>query len=871
MKSEQKKLSQKIKYYHILILGCILSPLIFINSNYVNNQRAEDKLYKEKSRLFDKIISSRYLEEDKEKEKESSTSDKVNEVCNKGSDELKSYYKSGNLGDIELDEGGIECKEKDKDYMKAIISILKSKLKGEDEEGEDNDENNSNDGRRILNEEEKKEEEGEDDDLTNNLIIYGKHLLPILIFLVVAILCIPGWLMCCFCCCCNCCCCCCCKKSCCRIPCFVITYALYALVVAVCVYGLSQSNHIFVGLADTECSILRFFGELIDGESKETKPKWAGMSGIQNILDDLDLTLNNIKTNSLNELNTKIDNLDDENGPKKEFLAQLKTAHQKFFTDSNENEYISYYSKVITFPDSTNGKYVLDIIDNFGKYDEDSNAGIPANSLIWMWVEEYKLVAENADKELTNSKNDFNNILDTNFDEFNKALGEGKDTIGDIKGSIDDIYSQVTGIIADNSKTIDEYGKLGIKAVFGILALINIAIAAFMLLLCFCSGKCCTKCCCCRCICKLFTHLLWNILALLMIIIFLVGSLFTLIGKVGSDAMSIISYIVSEDNIGEGGDNVLVDRLGENKKYLTRCLIYNGSLESELNMEEVLDSLKGIDDAEKQIEDAKKKFEEKKQMVTYNYYIGHLYNITEKLKSELPFGFKLYSGDQDDSRKYLEYNFILDQINDYSQSHSKNEKWDISCNSELTCSSTFTGTACYNPWKCRPSEKSWTNEDSNIKLNAEIISGIMDAIDKANNLTIENGGYKKKLDDLSHFYEDFLNGYIGALEIANNTIKQVKNTIKEYTGEDGGIFSFINCGFVKTNLKIILKYLKESLGGDVYTIGICLILVGCSLALSISFTILLIVVINTDIDNNKKKNNIPDYALNSGGRVIQYK
>ena len=350
MKSELKKMSQKIKYYHILILGLILLPLIIINSNYVNNQRAEDKLYKEKSRLFDKIISSRYLEEkEKDKEKESSTSDEVNEVCERGSDELKSYYKSGNLGDIELDEGGIECKEKDKDYMKAIISILKSKLKGEDEEGEDNDENNSNDGRRILNEEEKKEEEGEDDDLTNNIITYGKHLLPILIFLVVAILCIPGWLMCCFCCCCNCCCCCCCKKSCCKIPCFVITYALYALVVAVCIYGLSQSNHIFVGLADTECSILRFFGELIDGESKETKPKWAGMSGIQNILDDLDLTLNNIKTNSLNELNTKIDNLDDENGPKKEFLAQLKTAHQKFFTDSNENEYISYYSKVIKF------------------------------------------------------------------------------------------------------------------------------------------------------------------------------------------------------------------------------------------------------------------------------------------------------------------------------------------------------------------------------------------------------------------------------------------------------------------------------------------------------------------------------------------
>ena len=867
-------MSQKIKYYHILILGLILSPLIIINSNYVNNQRAEDKLYKEKSRLFDKIISGRYLDEEKEKEekKESSSSDGVNEVCERGSDELKSYYKSGNLGDIEIEEGVIECKDKDKDYMKAIINIIKSKLKEENKEGEENDSNeNEKNGGRILN-----EEEGQDDDLTNNIISYGKHLLPILIFLVIAILCIPGWLMCCFCCCCNCCCCCCCKKPCCKIPCFVITYALYALVVAVCIYGLSQSNHIFVGLADTECSILRFFNELIDGESKESLPKWAGISGIQDILTNLDQTLKDIKQNSLSDLNSEVDSLSDTNGPKQLFLNRLKDAHLIFHIDNDESkDYIASYTKDLTFSDNSKGKYVLDIIDNFGKYDSENNVGTPNKSLIWMWVEEFKLVQENADKELTNSKKDFNDMLNDNFDEFSDSLDEGKNTIGDLKGSIDDIYSQISGIIVDNSQTIDDYGKLGIKAVFGILALINIAIAAFMLLLCFCSGKCCTKCCCCRCICKLFTHLLWNILALLMIIIFLVGSLFALIGRVGSDAMSVISYIVSEDNIGEGGDNVLIDRLGENKKYLTRCLVYNGSLESELNLGDKLDNLEGIDNAEKQIEDAKRKFEEKKQMFTYNQYIGHLYNITEKLKSEIPFGFKLFKTVVETPLEYLEYNLMLNAINEYSRANSKYEKWDINSNSQLTCPNDGTNTedVSYNPWKCRPSGISWVNTGNteNIKTYGEAISGIMDSILSANNLTLGQGGYKAKLDDLSQYYERFLDGYIGALKVANNTIKQVRSTIKDYTGDDGGIFSFINCGFVKTNLKIILKYLKESLGGDIYTIGVCLILVGCSLALSISFTILLIVVINADIDNNKKKNNIPEYALNSGGRVIQYK
>ena len=108
--------------------------------------------------------------------------------------------------------------------------------------------------------------------------------------------------MCCFCCCCNCCCCCCCKKPCCKIPCFVITYVLYALVVAVCFYGLSQSNHIFVGIADTECSILRFVDEVIDGESKETLPKWAGFTGIKGVLNDLRTTIVDMGPNTANKL-----------------------------------------------------------------------------------------------------------------------------------------------------------------------------------------------------------------------------------------------------------------------------------------------------------------------------------------------------------------------------------------------------------------------------------------------------------------------------------------------------------------------------------------------------------------------------------------
>ena len=60
----------------------------------------------------------------------------------------------------------------------------------------------------------------------------------------------------------------------------------------------------------------------------------------------------------------------------------------------------------------------------------------------------------------------------------------------------------------------------------------------------------------------------------------------------------------------------------------------------------------------------------------------------------------------------------------------------------------------------------------------------------------------------------------------------------------------MNGKFIGTNLKIILKYLKHSLGGDFYTVGICLVVVGFSLILSISSTILLIVIINISLKEN---------------------
>ena len=77
-----------LKSYHIILMSCLLGTLFVLNSNYVNEKRAEDKINKEKNSLFNKIMSTRLLEgtissDNDEKERKSK------EICDRGSDELK--------------------------------------------------------------------------------------------------------------------------------------------------------------------------------------------------------------------------------------------------------------------------------------------------------------------------------------------------------------------------------------------------------------------------------------------------------------------------------------------------------------------------------------------------------------------------------------------------------------------------------------------------------------------------------------------------------------------------------------------------------------------------------------------------------------
>ena len=904
MTKERNKMISRLKSYHIIILGCILGCLLTFNSNYINEQKATMKLNKEKSELFDRIISKRRLQEIQEGDED--VIYLTSEVCSHSSDDLKEYYQSGDLTKIDLEPGLIECKDKDNKYVKALIGVLEGFIKDEDSSENpntipnNNDNNSGNDdngGNDDGNPEDRErlrllslDEEGKE-----NIKIYVDRILPMAVFLGIGILCIIGWLVCCFASCCNCCCCCCFRKEGCKIPCFIFTYIFYALVITVCIYGLTQTNKIFTGIANTECSFMKFFDDILDGEEKEETPKWIGINGVSNMLNSLYDTVEDMENSDLNaNLESKIRDIDEE---RSNFMPELKSTYKNYYTDRNDGidgvdpnvgYYVEYNNDAyIKESDSTtinyNGKYMLDIFNLLGRYDNDKQN---YTGYLYLWDREISEIDNQASGTLNSAAGSFRNMLNENIGEIKRGLHSGITSLEELRKPFDDVYDVIADAIYDSSVYIDKYGKLSVQLVFGILAAMNLALGILVLLICLFSGKSCADCCCCRCICKCATHIIWNLLAFLMIIAFIIGSLLSLLGAIGSDMMSVFSYIVSEENFNKGDSAVIINKLEEGKDILKECFIGNGRLTELFNLSDVTDDFDIIQEKKNEIQGYMDEFRERMNYPSYTYLKSLLENrlqFTEDTNLILldP------QSNTPEAQKIINLDEIIKKLND---SPGADEKWNLLegdkdkiCIKDQNDGFAKNSQNVLHPWTCEPYHRDWIEGLGNTDITnyAKIATDIIDLLKYAKGEIepADNPNYKSYydiLDELKGKYEVYLNKYMDVLEFFDDVIDQITSALEEAIGSNGqhDTFSFLDGKFIRNDLKILLKYLQYSLGEDIYTVGLCLVIVGFSLILSVSSTILLLVIINISLESNKKfsqQTEIPEFPVNNDGRIMQFK
>ena len=896
MTKERNKMISRLKSYHIIILGCILGCLLTFNSNYINEQKATMKLNKEKSELFDRIISKRRLQEIQEGDED--VIYLTSEVCSHSSDDLKEYYQSGDLTKIDLEPGLIECKDKDNKYVKALIGVLEGFIKDEDSSENPNTIPNNNDNNSGNDDPEDRErlrllsldEEGKE-----NIKIYVDRILPMAVFLGIGILCIIGWLVCCFASCCNCCCCCCFRKEGCKIPCFIFTYIFYALVITVCIYGLTQTNKIFTGIANTECSFMKFFDDILDGEEKEETPKWIGINGVSNMLNSLYDTVEDMENSDLNaNLESKIRDIDEE---RSNFMPELKSTYKNYYTDRNDGidgvdpnvgYYVEYNNDAyIKESDSTtinyNGKYMLDIFNLLGRYDNDKQN---YTGYLYLWDREISEIDNQASGTLNSAAGSFRNMLNENIGEIKRGLHSGITSLEELRKPFDDVYDVIADAIYDSSVYIDKYGKLSVQLVFGILAAMNLALGILVLLICLFSGKSCADCCCCRCICKCATHIIWNLLAFLMIIAFIIGSLLSLLGAIGSDMMSVFSYIVSEENFNKGDSAVIINKLEEGKDILKECFIGNGRLTELFNLSDVTDDFDIIQEKKNEIQGYMDEFRERMNYPSYTYLKSLLENrlqFTEDTNLILldP------QSNTPEAQKIINLDEIIKKLND---SPGADEKWNLLegdkdkiCIKDQNDGFAKNSQNVLHPWTCEPYHRDWIEGLGNTDITnyAKIATDIIDLLKYAKGEIepADNPNYKSYydiLDELKGKYEVYLNKYMDVLEFFDDVIDEITSALEEAIGSNGqhDTFSFLDGKFIRNDLKILLKYLQYSLGEDIYTVGLCLVIVGFSLILSVSSTILLLVIINKSLESNKKfsqQTEIPEFPVNNDGRIMQFK
>ena len=640
---------------------------------------------------------------------------------------------------------------------------------------------------------------------------------------------------------------------------------------AISVYGLAESNKIFEGLANTECSFLKFLDQVVNGEIKQSLPRWAGIEGINDILDGISAELNSMGGPESTFQRDFDGYISAKNTAKLNFEGKIQTIGNELLdtTTPSPSGYKTIYHtgpydgtlKILDDNDKTvNGYYVLDVVKNFGKF---ANDEFTPKSTLYLWNREYGSVASVAETSVETAQESFDDLLSTSeLTSLTTSLNDAKGILNDLKKPFDDVNSKIGGTLSDYSDKIDKYGKLVVKIVFSVLMVMNIALAVLMALIGLFSMKACVDCCCCRCICKSCVHILWNVLALMMILSFIVGSILALVGRIGGDLMSLASFIFSEDNF-NGQNPLFLDKMDSDAQgYLRRCIIGDGNLAEQLNIGSQIGSLDQLTSIESDISDSLNEFNTiRSNCQTYN-------DIKGKLENMKAMSINFYLSSVDDQTPNLSFDEMIETLNNKIElSYPTNKDvYKREGTNEECPSNPGDNKQNLKILTCDPYSKYDDTITSNdINKYSKLVHDTLDLVDVTTNPSKANS-LAKKVETLYDSYKTYLDKYIAILGFLQREIGRITRFINNYI-TSGESFSFLNGHFIQTNLKILLKYLKHSLGKDFYTVGVCLIVVGCSLILSVSSTILLIVIINIGLKEDMAAKNM-QHTQSPGGVIV---
>ena len=234
------------------------------------------------------------------------------------------------------------------------------------------------------------------------------------------------------------------------------------------------------------------------------------------------------------------------------------------------------------------------------------------------------------------------------------AISDSIKAVDDISGSFKDLQDQITDPWYDLQSTINDVAEKGLKIAGSVICVFCASICALILLykLLDCIGK----------IFKIIIHVLWNIVALTIIVSFILGGVIGLLGKIGIDLVSVMNYIISEENLNKETPDV-IENIG-NKDYLIECLHRDGNLSKVLELGTKAKAIDDLNIIKTNLTNLKEQFGGQTQSIAPHQYHDLL---TSKYFSNQ---FFLVDG----SGRY-DFDTDLGELNDKLKQNNINEYW----------------------------------------------------------------------------------------------------------------------------------------------------------------------------------------------------
>ena len=715
-----------------------------------------------------------------------------------------------------------------------------------------------------------------DKDNTNkkeNIKTYLKHLIPSLIILAFAFISIIIWVLFIICGLCkNCKKCSCCLKQ----KCKSCSYSLVVIVLLssfiLSIIGILRTKKLFSNFDKISCSMLRFVNDITEGQttSKSTY-KWSGIDGINNLITKLKTLTSNLAT-KITDLDDKFNQINEPSGHFDDYKLELQTIY---------NNLITRYIDSVNLIEGSE-KLIPIYIKNYGPENE-------ANTILNLAKNEIETIKDILEETNNNVKSSFGNS------EFSNTLTTAQNNLQNLIQSIDKINNDFITPLYKKNNNLKKNGKKLFKSFFIICTLLNLLfIVLNVCFFCECFPSI-------ECIFKFLIHIIWNCLALVMVISFLLSGIFSIISVLSKDVVSVVNFSLSSNNLNSENPKI-IKNFGDGKEYLDICINGNHNLMNSF-FGSIGTNINGLLSVETSI----------------NTYINYL-NVRDYPISIGTFEYNIYENDY--VNKFMDtsyYKFTsgkdlqsygnsdifnpiiyLNQINSQMLSCSFNEKW---MNSNI----------CPNYVELPPSSFSsntpslMTNYFINL-YNFEIYSdtSYQNALfsrytgcSTSNPSATSTGSYPSNA--FEYYFDLFQNLYINNKVYLNNEIllsstsstdstnKKVKNafsSIKSYfiatlksaidiivptriafenSVNGGNISTMLNCTFIKTDLIMLYHVLYNDLGNSSNSMSKFTLLLSFCLLFQILFTL-----ISININNKEKNEGVQKKSSSKKGKKETY-